>query len=183
MAHLQDVLPQEELARVLDHPVERLTQLVQRTEHLLGVASTVARLAVAQCVHDPGTLGAQPLHADAELRPHPQPLLGSFVRCPRYLGVVEWARTRECNPHECTRMRPARAGLEDLEGIAASWVAGVPGAPAYFAQTKPELDLRLLTSHHVDTVIGASAEDSTYDLLEAVCTRSLPAPVHTSGRT
>ena len=158
MAHLQDFLPQEELARVLDHPVERLTQLVQRTEHLRGVASTVARLAVTQCVHDPGTLGAQPLHAHAELRPHPQPLLGSLVRCPRYLGVVEWAITRECNPHECTRMRPARAGLE---GTKAPWVA----------------------SHHVDTVIGASAENSTDDLVEAVCTRRLPALVHTSGRT
>ena len=44
----------------------------------------------------------------------------------------------------------------------------VPGATAYFAQTKPKLDLRLLTSHHVDMVIGASAENSTYDLVEAV---------------
>jgi hypothetical protein len=181
VAHLQDVLPQEELARVLDHPVERLTQLVQRTKHLPGVASTVARLAVTQCVHDPGTLGAQPLHAHAELRAHPQPLFGSLVRCPRYLDVVEWARTRECSPHECTRRRPARAGLA-VATHTASWVAGVAGATAYFAQTKPELDLRLLTSHHVDMVIGASAENSTDDLVEAVCTGSLPVPVHTPGR-
>ena len=77
-------------------------------------------------------------------------------------------------------MRPASAGLAVAT---TSWVAGVAGATAYVAQPKPKLDLRLLTSHHVAMVIAASADDSTYDLVEAVCTRSLPVPVHTAGRT